>query len=938
MGPVVDIRLLGPVSVHSSGRPVALGPRRQRFVLAVLALEVNRAVPVDRLVELAWPDPAPRTAAHAIQVCVSRLRSALAAAQVPRDVAWIETRGDAYALRTDPGTIDVHRFNALLREAGDQADDDRRSALLTEALDLWSGAPLAGAAPEQTRQRLFRGLEEARLTALEDRLDAHLRRGRHREALGELADLAQAHPTRERLVGLRMLALYRDGRAGEALAAYRELRERLAAELGLDPGPELRRLETAILRDEADLKSEAGLKSDGTPPRELPPDVRGFTGRRAELDALDRVLLEGATGVPSGAVTVVAVSGTGGVGKTALATHWAHRVADRFPDGQLYVDLRGFDPGGTALGPGAAVRRLLDALGVPAERLPATLDGQLARYRSVLAGKRVLVVLDNARDAEQVRPLLPGTAGCLALVTSRRQLTGLAATAGAHQLTLDVLTADESEALLLSRLGHLPGAERAALETILARCAGLPLALAIAAARAAAYPTFPLATLAAELRDAAGALAALDGGDPATDVRTVFSWSYRTLSPDAARLFRRLGLHPGPDLPVAAAASLDGVPEERVRPALAELTAAHLLTRPAPGRYGFHDLLRAYAVELGAEDGVDVRRAAVQRVLDHYRYAAWVAAPLLAPFHDRLAVPPPGPGVATVEVPDAAAAHAWYVAEHATLLGCVELAGAEGFDTHAWQTAWLLAPYLHQWGHWDDETAVQRTALAAARRSADPLGQAYAHRGLGSAAAQLGRPHHGYLHHRRALRLLEALGDRTVQARTHLSLAWVSDRRRRPADVLHHARRSLDLYLAVGDRTGEAIARNMVGLGYALVGDHRQALREGRRALALNEELGDRDGQAWTWDSLGYAYSGLGEYERAIECYRASLDLLAGFTDASSSPDLFGFAETYDHLGDAYAGAGRTDDARAAWQRALDLLHQLDHPDADDVKAKLART
>jgi NB-ARC domain len=355
-------------------------------------------------------------------------------------------------------------------------------------------------------------------------------------------------------------------------------------------------------------------------PAQLPPAVPAFIGRDAELASLDALLHPKAAAAGPATVVIAALSGTAGVGKSALAVHWAHRAAAQFPDGQLYVNLRGFDPDGAAMEPSEALRGFLDALGAPATRIPESLSAQAGLYRTLLAGKRILVVLDNAKDAGQVRPLLPGSPGCLAIVTSRNQLTGLVATDSAYAMTLDLLGSGDARELLALRLGSRRVArEPDAVDEIIAGCARLPLALTIAAARAAGSPSFPLAVLATELREATRALDPLNGGDPATDVRAVFSWSYHALTTDAARLFRRLGLHPGPDIALPAAASLAAIPQDRARALLGELTRAHLLAEHAPGRYAFHDLLRAYATELArAHDSQNVRNAAAHRVLDHY--------------------------------------------------------------------------------------------------------------------------------------------------------------------------------------------------------------------------------------------------------------------------------------------------------------------------------
>ncbi|MGM1063044.1 ATP-binding protein [Saccharothrix sp. Mg75] len=448
-------------------------------------------------------------------------------------------------------------------------------------------------------------------------------------------------------------------------------------------------------------------------PRQLPAPPRHFAGREAELAALDRLADEAAD-----TAAVCAIGGTAGIGKTALAVHWARLAADRFPDGHLYVNLRGYGPG-APLSPAEAVRGFLDALAVPPPEVPTTPDGQTGLYRSLLAGKRVLVLLDNARDAEQVRPLLPGSPGCLALVTSRDRLAGLIAVEDAHPLRLDPLTPPEARTVLADRVGaHRVLAEPAAADRIATACAGLPLVLAVVAARAATHPDFPLAALADELAGARG-LDAFAGGDRAVDVRTVFSWSYRGLPPAAARLFRLLALHPGPDVGTAAAASLAGVDVREARRLLRDLADAHLLNEHLPGRFTRHDLLRAYAGELtGEEDRAEDRRAAVHRVLDHYLRTADRAAHLLDPHRVPAEPPAPAVGAAPEEPADTARALAWFTAEHRVLLA-VTAQRDPGFDAHVHGLARTLSTYLYRAGYWHDWVFAEQAALRAARRAGD---------------------------------------------------------------------------------------------------------------------------------------------------------------------------------------------------------------------------
>jgi hypothetical protein len=515
----------------------------------------------------------------------------------------ILARPPGYVLPLPSDGTDVQVAERLLTQGTQSADPADAVRQLQSALALWRGQPLADVTQLDWLSRQAERLVLLQMRIRQELSEARLAAGEHARILPELEQMVADHPLNERVHGQLMLALYRSGRQADALAIYHRLRRTLGEELGIDPSRDLRDLETAILQQDPSLDVQArGTASvSATPvPAQLPPAVAAFTGRGAELACLDAIAAEAALAGPASpaAAVISAVSGTAGVGKTALAVHWAHRVAGQFPDGQLYVNLRGFDPSGAALEPGQALRGFLDAFGVPSTRIPEDPTAQTGLFRSLLAGKRVLVVLDNARDAEQVRPLLPGSPGCLAVVTSRSDLASLVAAEGARPVSLDLLPVAEAGELLARRLGEARVAsEPAAVSEIIERCARLPLALAIAAAHAAARPGFPLAAIAAGLRGATANLDPFDGTDLATDVRAVFSWSCRLLGEDAAGLFVLLGLHPGPDISVRAAASLAGIPPRRAEALLAELAGAHLLSEPSPGRYAAHDLLRAYAAE-----------------------------------------------------------------------------------------------------------------------------------------------------------------------------------------------------------------------------------------------------------------------------------------------------------------------------------------------------
>jgi tetratricopeptide (TPR) repeat protein/transcriptional regulator with XRE-family HTH domain len=703
------------------------------------------------------------------------------------------------------------------------------------------------------------------------------------------------------------------------------LRPRLAHELKVSAD----RLEELLAATGAQATS---LTQDRTVPRQLPASVADFIGRGTELTTLTQILDQASPDAP-GTVVISAIVGTAGAGKTALAVRWAHQVADRFPDGQLHVNLRGFDPSGFPTAVGEVIRGFLDALGVPPERVPAGLEAQAGLYRSLLAGKRMLILLDNARDEQQVRPLLPASPASLVLVTSRSQLAGLGAVQGARVLTLDVLSRNDAVQLLTTRLGSKRAfAEPGAVDRIAGLCACLPLALVVASARAASLPGFPLAALAAELSDSAGRLDALDAGDPAICVRAVFSWSIRQLTDQSERMFRLLGLHPGPDISVPAAASLAGTAEADARRRLRELARAHLVTEHLPDRYALHDLLRAYAAEqASATESESDREAAVGRVLDYYLHTAARAAVLLVPVKEPIVLAAPRPGASPGQPADYPSAMAWFETEHRVLLAAVGLAAGSGFDVHAWQLPWAMMPFLHARGHWQERVSVQRTALAAATRLDDTAARALCGRLLALACTDVGDHDQALDHFARSLGLHRQIGNRVGEAKIQTSLGWLAERQGRYPDALGHAEEALRLFRAAGDTGSEVEALNNVGWFHGLLGEYRQARAFCRQALALCAEVDHylRPAAA-VWDSLGYAEQHLGNLAEAADCYQRSLSL---YREAS---DRFGEAVALTHLGDTRRAAGEQARSHKAWQQALAILEDLEHPDAAEVRAKLA--
>ena len=684
------------------------------------------------------------------------------------------------------------------------------------------------------------------------------------------------------------------------------------------------------VRDDPSPESDQrSSKPDSLVPRQLPSVGRHYIGRVSETRALDQ-LSPTSTSV---AATIVAVDGTAGVGKTAFAVHWARTRAERFPDGQLYVNLRGFDPGRPPMSPDEALRGFLDALHVRPERVPATVEAQAGMYRSLLADRRVLVVLDNARDLAQVRPLLPAGFGCMAIVTSRNRLTGLVAAEGAHPVTLDPLDRRDSEQLLTVHLGHhRVVTSREAVAEVIESCSGLPLALAVVASRLAVDPGLSLGTLSEQLAESR--LEALEVGDPATDVGAVLSWSYRQLSDQAKRTFRLLGASPTPELSLDAVASLTAVPFERTRPVLRELIDANLVTEQSPDRYGIHDLLRSYAASLAQQqDSRDEQTAAMDRILAHYLHSAHRSARLLQPNREPIPLPPLDPDVAIARLANRDQALAWMDSERAGLLGVVGFAAEQGHDQMLHLLAWCLTGYLDLYGYGRDLVVVQRAALAAAERLGDSMEVARANRDLARAYLHLREYGEARARLEHAVMLFEELGEDVEQAHAYFLLIVLSERLPEPdhREGLAHAQRALELYRRRGYRVGEAKALNAVGWSHAQNGDLENALDNCEQALALLRELGDPNGEADTWDSLGWIHHHLGDVSRAVGCYRRAVAL---YEELGSPADE---ASTLVSLGETEVALGAPEAARTAWQRARAILERLDDPDAAGVRDRLRR-
>ncbi|MEU8658080.1 AfsR/SARP family transcriptional regulator [Actinoplanes philippinensis] len=942
-----EFGVLGVVEARIDGRPADLGHARQRCVLGVLLVEAGRPVGPDQLIDRVWGEQAPQRAAGALYSYLSRLRRAVAGA----DGVEIRREPGGYLLTVNPQAVDLHRFRRLMTTARAAESDRSAAGLIEQALRLWRGDPFAGLdTPWLAGMR--RTLLDERFAAELDGNDVLLRLGRHGELLPALSAAVAEHPLDERLAGQAMLALYRCGRQADADEQYRRIRRRLADEMGSDPGAELRRLHEQVLAADPVLAVPGGdsrVTSGVAPvaavtvPAQLPADVRAFTGRTGELSALDRLLAPPDGDEPP--LTVALLCGTAGVGKSALAVRWAHRVRDAYPDGQLYVNLRGYDAE-QPVAVADALAGFLTALGVRGPEIPPGTDERAARYRSELTGRRMLVLLDNASSVDQVRPLLPGTGSCLVLITSRDSLRSMVAVDGAERVNLDLLPPPDAVGLLRKLIGPRVDREPEAAEALAAACARLPLALRIAAELAADRADVPLTELVTELGDHQVRLDLLDaGGDPRAEVRAVFSWSYQNLPEGAARAFRLLGLHPGETVHVDAVAALIDARPGEARRLLDVLTRASLIQPGRGGRYGMHDLLRAYAAELAAEHDAETdRRAALTRLFDHYLAAATTAMATLYP-----------DGAAATGDPETA--RAWLEAERPNLAAVCTNGAAHGWYRHTIDLAGTMFRYLDAGGPVAEAATVTASAVAAARAVGDPDAQARALSNLGRLHRRQGRLREAAETYRQALRLYAHLGEPAAEALVLRNLGSVDWRRGDYRQAAEHYQRAGTLCRDLGDDAGRADALVRLGLIDARLGDRVRAAERFGSALDLYAELGDRFSEAYVLSllarlphrpvTLEQAEAHLDQSlaavrrsgDRTAEAYvltdlaaihvrqerlaeaaghlRRALVLLRRIGDRASE------AEALNDLGQVLHAVGEPDDARAQHEQALTLAEEI---------------
>jgi tetratricopeptide (TPR) repeat protein/DNA-binding SARP family transcriptional activator len=937
----VLVQVLGPVRAWSGGRELDLGPASRRAVLGLLTLALGQPVPRQEIVDALWGERPPSTANNVIHTHVKHLRRLLEPgrrAYAPS--ASLPSVGDGYAFRVPAGEVDLARFRDLVTAA---AEAERAGTLphtaemLGEAVRFWQGPPLADLPVLAAHPRVL-ALAAERWGAVARYGDIMISLGYAERALPILAEAAASLPMDEAAQARLVRAHHAAGQRARAFQVFEIARRRLATELGVDPGPALNAAHEALVRD-GDRAGRGPMirQSTATPtvaarpaakqvPSQLPADVFGFTGRAVEIGMLDRLLpaapeaqdqtaqtsRPGQRAGPPTEVTICVVCGTAGVGKTAVSVHWAHRVVEGFPEGQIYIDLRGYDPD-QPMSTGDALTRLLDALGVPPADVPLDLDRRAARYRTEITGRRILLVLDNAASLEQIRLLLPGTSTCRVLVTSRDNLAGLVVLHGAYRITLDSLPHADATALLRTLIGPRAEAEPEHAATLADQCNRLPLALRVAAELAITRPRMSLANMVGELANRQRRLRMLDaGGESRAAVRTVFSWSYQHLRADVARTFRLLGLHPGQNLDRYAVAALIDADLEATGRLLDRLARTHLVRTDGTDRFGMHDLLRAYAVELThATDSPADRSAAMVRLYSHYVAVAASAMRILYPAERT---PPRQP---TPPVTGPTSARAWLDAERDTLAAICASAAQES-PSHAVGLATTIYRYL-EGGHYTVALAIHGDALGAAQRSGDRSGQAYCLTNIGATYRLLGMYPTALEHLRQALDLHRQTGDRYGEARTLSNLGIVEDRRGHRDSAAVHLNQALALYRELRDRYGEAAVRTNLGGVYNGLAQDERAAEHLERAVTLFAEIEDRVGQASALSNLGELHIALGRYASAADHLERALAL---FRD---SEHRYGQAVALANLGLVQTNLDHPDQAVAHLRRAIRIFRATGH-------------
>ncbi len=952
----MDFRILGPVELRVNGQPYSFGSPKERCVLAVLLYELGRPVAMESLIDRVWGENLPESPRASLYSYLSRLRRSLK--QVAgADRASLRWRSGYYTLDADPGAVDLYRFRTLRAQAraiDDSGDDEHAAELLRDAEKLWRGTPLGGLSGGWA-ERVRAGLEEERLAATLDRIKIGLRLGRHADLVGEISGLVAQHPFDETLVEHLMIALYRCGRQADALEAYRRTRRRFSVELGTEPGSGLRDLLQRILNEDPLLVTGPMARSavSSVRPNNLPRDDPDFTGRATELSRLSGLI---DSEHAESTVTVVAISGMAGVGKSTFAIHAAHLLSNRYPH-VFYLGLHAHDPIEEPVDPASGLGILLRTLGVPPERIPATVEERATLWRTQLANRRALIVLDDASDPEQIRPLLPGAAGCLVLITCRRRIIELP---GMVWLPLEVLRPDDAASLFT----HVVGAERArdtvAITQVVRLCGYLPLAIHLAGSRFRNHPSWSISDLAARLTRSQLRLSEIRAED--REVAASLELSYRYLTTGQQRLLRQLALHPGAEFSVYAAAAVAGegslVATEQ---ALDALLDHHLLEEPEPGRFTFHDLIREYAWHRALADDLEAdRRRAVHRILDYYLCLAERAAHVVYPFHRWMEIELAHVPSAMPSLSARSDFRKWMEVERVNIITVVHHAARNRYEQHASLLAYMLAQFLETWGFWEDAIALYRlairtwhevgdtlgearalidlcytlghtgryvealqcveNALAICRAQADRAGEADALDRMGLILWQSSRFHEALSCHEQALAIWRAINDRHGEADAlgHGAMSlWHTSRY---GDALKCLGKALLIYREIGDTRGEGRSLNNIADVQQHLGFYAEALDRYQQALVISRDIGDRQGEAISLNNIGNICQRTGRHEESLSYYRKALSIYRDIGDRRCEADAL------NNIGAAFQRLGHYSEAFVHHEKALILAHELAEP------------
>ena len=943
----MEFRALGPIELWSAGQQCDLGPARARRVLAILLLTPRTIVPAEVLIDRLWDTRPPPKARESLSVYIARLRASLRLAL--DDGVRLAGRARGYVLDVDPEAVDLHQFRRLRRQAealSASGDYDHAASLLREADGLWRGQALAGI-PGDWVGRMRDSLEEERRGAILERVECELELGRHADLVGELRQLLAQYPLDETFIAHQMTALYWNGRPADALSLYRETRARLVDEQGTEPGPMLAELHQRILRRDPQLAVRLAGQRPGpvSPPDTLPPETGDFVGRSGELESL--------TGEHGGLPQLSVIEGMPGVGKTALALRAARKVCGQYPDGLLYLDFHGYDPGRPALDAAEALHRLLRMLVVPATQIPDSIGERAALWQAQLSRRRVVVILDDAARLDQIRPLLPTGGRCLILITTRRRLPDLD---GARTLPLDLLSIDDAIALFRRIAGPARAQDEEKVAMAVGLCGRLPLAIQLTAGRLAQGCPPSLADLIEELSQPSAQLGSSGAASP--EVMSAFDLSYRALEPDHQRFFRRLGVSPCPSVSMPAAAALAGCSLAEAEKALAALLDHHLLARAPADQFCYHHLIRGYAAVRAARDDPEPeQRQAVARLLDYYLHTADQADRVLHPFRRRIPVsvthlPAASPALLMPE--DAAA---WLDSEWRNILRAAQHAGRHEWKRKCADLAHVLADFVEISAYWDEAIASHTLALQACRDIADPARIAQASLELSVVSQQTGRHETALPLAEEAAEIYRSLADRRGEAealdqvgmahqraaRSREALAYFHEARilcqdsadqrgvantlshsgiacwhlGRYPDAMSHLCEALSLYRHAGDRRGEAKTLNNLGRMQLYCGYHRDALDGYQKSLEIFNEIGGEQNQAILHHNIGSVYHYKGSYEDGLTACRRALVIYRNIGDLPNEADVL------NDIGAIYQSAGCYDEALIHHQKARLIAEEI---------------